>query len=111
MSPPRLAFVAFVLLGFLHARALQAVEPSPSAKTEMVVGEMCGGCVKKITARLKQMPEIATIQCDIKTSTVTVVPQANKTIAPRVLWDAMAQIGKTPKKLTGPTGTFTSQPN
>jgi len=108
MSQLRFAVAAFVLFGFAFAASLDAAETS--AKTEMVVGEMCGGCVKKITARLKQMPEIATIQCDIKTKTVTVVPQANKSISAHVLWDAMAQIGKTPSKLTGPSGTFTSQP-
>lgn len=75
-------------------RSRNAASP---AKTEMLVAEMCGGCVKKITARLKQIPEIATIQCDVNTSTVTVVPQADKSISPRVLWDAMAQIGRRPR--------------
>lgn len=116
MIRTKTALVALVVFGFLtmtlHAADAPATPAPPAApaKTQMVVGEMCGGCVTKITARLKQMPEIATIQCDIKTKTVTVVHRPDKTLSPRVLWDVMAQIGKTPKKMTGPAGTFTAQP-
>ncbi|MBN8624743.1 MAG: cation transporter [Planctomycetes bacterium] len=75
----------------------------------MDVGEMCGGCVKKITARLSQMPEVAAVKCDIARKTVTVTPKSDG-ISSRVLWDAMNEIGKTPKKLVDATGTYTAQP-
>lgn len=98
--PCLIAFSAFV---YAYAAA-------PSQNTVITVGEMCGGCVKSITARLNKLPDIAAVQCDIKTKTVTVVPRDGKSLSPRTLWEAMAEIGKTPKKLVAPAGSFTSKP-
>lgn len=92
-------------LDFVAARA-QAASPSD---TVVNVGEMCGGCVKKITARLNQMPEIASFQCDIAKKTVTVTPAAAG-LSPRVLWEALEEIGKKPVTMVGPAGTFTTKP-
>lgn len=88
--------------------AVSAAEPSPS--TVITMGEMCGGCVKQITAKLQPMPGIAQVRCDMNTKSVTVVPQPGQTLSPRVLWESMEAIGKTPKKLAGPSGTFTAKP-
>jgi periplasmic mercuric ion binding protein len=88
-----------------------AAEPvAKSQSTVMTVGEMCGGCVTKITAKLKPMPEVGQVTCDIPTKTVTVTPAAGKTISPKTLWEAMDSIGKAPKSLTGPSGTYKSKP-
>ena len=92
----------------LAAGMLNAAD-APKA-TVMTVGEMCGGCVKKITTRLEKMPGVATIECDIAKKSVTVTPAAGKDVTALALWDAMAEIGKTPKKMVGPTGTFTERP-
>lgn len=56
------------------------------------------------------MPDIKDIRCDVKTRTVQVMPKTGKILSPRALWEAMEQIGKTPRKLAGPSGTFTSKP-
>lgn len=80
------------------------------AATVMTVKEMCGGCVKKITKHLQPMKGIAAVQCDIKTKTVKVTPQPGYTLSPKGLWTVMDDIGKTPTKLVGPSGTFTSKP-
>lgn len=83
-----------------------AEEPAPIV---MNVGEMCGGCVKKITARLSKMPEVATIQCRIPKKSVTVTPKAGG-VSSKALWEAMVEIGKTPTKLVDASGTHTSPP-
>lgn len=77
--------------------------------TVMTVGEMCGGCVKKITARLKQMPNLVEVKCDIAKKTVTVVP-GDGGPSPRALWDAMEEIGKRPIRMVTASGTFTEKP-
>jgi copper chaperone CopZ len=71
---------------------------------------MCGGCVKNMTAKLEPMPNVGSIASDVKAKTITVTPKPGKVLSPRALWEAMEDIGKTPAKLAGPTGTFTSKP-
>jgi copper chaperone CopZ len=101
-----LVVMAVVVLA-ICSQGLAADTPKP---TVMEVGEMCGGCVKKITTRLETMPGVAKIECSIEKKTVTVSPAAEKGFTAVALWDAMAEIGKTPKKMVSPTGTFTERP-
>lgn len=104
----RVLTIALAMLICSGAVALEATE-KPAATT-MTVTEMCGGCVKKITKHLQPLAGIASIECDIKTKTVKVTPKAGVTLSPKMLWTEMDEIGKTPTKLVGPSGTFTSKP-
>ena len=99
--------VAAMVLGLAAGGTNAADTPK---KTVMEVGEMCSGCVKKITTRLEKMSGVGKIECDIAKKTVSVTPSAGKDFTAIALWDAMAEIGKTPKKMVGPTGTFTARP-
>lgn len=87
-----------------------AADQSTKMETVMTVGEMCGGCVKKIEKTLKPMKGVAGVRCDIKSKTVTVTPKSRVVLSPKTLWEAMAEIGKSPTKLVGPGGTFTEKP-
>lgn len=89
--------------------ASPVVAAEPPSPVVMSVGEMCGGCVKKITARLSKMPEIATIQCSVAKKSVTVTPKAGG-VSSKALWEAMVEIGKTPTKLVDASGAYTSAP-
>lgn len=101
------AALALIAPGTLAAES-QGGKP---ATTTIVVGEMCSGCVKKITARFdKEKKSVAKIKCDIKKKTVTIFPAKDVRLSPLKLWELMEGIGKKPKKLTGPDGTFTSKP-
>jgi copper chaperone CopZ len=82
----------------------------PQTETVITVGEMCGGCAKKIEKKLKPMEGVRDLRFDLKAKTVTVFPEAKTTLSPKALWLAMEEIGKTPKKLAGPSGTFTEKP-
>ncbi|MCC7425189.1 MAG: cation transporter [Planctomycetaceae bacterium] len=99
---PHAAFTAVMLVTAF------AVAASPN--TKIVCSEMCGGCAKKITAKLQTLPDIASIQCDRQTKTVTIVPKQGKQISPLTLWSTMESIGKTPVSLSGPGGTFNTRP-
>ncbi|MEX0715635.1 MAG: heavy-metal-associated domain-containing protein [Planctomycetaceae bacterium] len=87
-----------------------AAEGAAIRSTTITVGEMCNGCVKRITAKLEPMEAVGAVRCDIPTKTVTVDPAKGRNLSPRALWEAMEAIGKTPQKLAGPSGTFTSKP-
>ena len=95
-------FLALAMIATAHA--------AESTLTTITVGEMCGGCVKAITAKLQPLADVAKVQCDIKTKRVYILPAQGRVLSPRVLWEAMDEIGKTPTKLAGPSGTFTSKP-
>lgn len=102
----RSLFVAAIFGCFL-AYEVEAAEPAP---TTMYCSEMCGGCVKKITKHFDGATGIAELKFDVPSKSVTVVPAPGYQLSARALWEAMDQIGKTPVKLVGPTGTFTSKP-
>lgn len=104
----RAVTLALAVLLCSGAAELEAKD-KPTA-TVMTVKEMCGGCVKKITKHLQPLEGIASIECDIKTKTVKVTPKAGVTLSPKLLWTEMDEIGKTPTKLVGPSGTFNSKP-
>ena len=104
-------FSALALCGItLLTAAANAADKPTKADTVMTVGEMCGGCVKKIEKKLKPMDGVASVRCDIQAKTVTVHPKPKVTLSAKTLWEAMAEIGKTPQKLVGPGGTFTEKP-
>ncbi|MGC1273766.1 MAG: heavy metal-associated domain-containing protein [Planctomycetaceae bacterium] len=100
------------LCGLAVVATVTAADPPAKSKIETVitVGEMCGGCAKKIEKKLKPMEGVAGVRFDLKAKTVTVAPKAKATLSPKALWVAMEEIGKTPKKLVGPAGTFTEKP-
>ena len=102
---------AMTLLMALPVVASAAVQADATKKnTVMTVGEMCGGCVKKITKRFDGVKGIAGVKCSIEHNTVTVVPEDNIRLSPRGVWAIMEGIGKTPKKMICPLGTYTSKP-
>jgi len=101
----QLSLIAVAMLIVLPP-VVEAAEPAP---TVMTVSEMCGGCVKKISARLAQMPEVADVTCDVAAKSVTVTLKAGG-VSARTLWEAMDEIGKTPVKLVDGSGTYTEKP-
>jgi copper chaperone CopZ len=100
------------LCGLALVATASAADAPAKRKTETVitVAEMCGGCAKKIEKKLNPMEGVADVRFDLKAKTVTVVPKPKATLSPKALWVAMEEIGKTPKKLVGPSGTFTEKP-
>ncbi|MFN3159039.1 MAG: cation transporter [Rubinisphaera brasiliensis] len=81
-----------------------------AAKPTIVhVGEMCGGCANKVHKRFDDDKHVLRVECDIDENTITFYP-VSKPYTARYLWVELDQIGKTPTKLIGPDGTFTSKP-
>ncbi|QDS95177.1 Heavy-metal-associated domain protein [Roseimaritima multifibrata] len=103
------AGVMLLAVSLFVSSPAQAAEPAKS-NIEMTVGEMCGGCVKKITKRFEGVKGISKVLCSIEKKSVTLIPEQNVRLSPKGVWEAMEGIGKTPIKMVTPTGTYTSKP-
>ena len=72
----------------LLATAVLFVFPATAAEQEktntvMTVGEMCGGCVKKITKRFDGVEGIAKVQCNIEKKICDVDPRKGRSTEPQ----------------------------
>ena len=70
----------------------------------------CEGCAKRVREKLSAVSGVGDVKTDLKTKSATVVPKRDAKLSPRQLWEAVEKAGKTPVKLHGPCGTFTSKP-
>lgn len=87
---------------------VRAADPPP---TTITVSNMhCGGCAKKIATQLTAVTGVAKAEPDVEAKTVKVTPKANVVLSPKTLWEAVEKADKTPTKLEGPNGTFTTKP-
>jgi copper chaperone CopZ len=104
-----LSLVLAVALGWLHANEVLAqYQPAPTVIT--VPKMCCGGCAKKVAAKLTEVPGIGGVQPNVQTKTITVIAKPQAVLSPRALWEAIEQAGQQPTKLEGPSGTFTAKP-
>ncbi len=101
--------VMLIALSLLTAAPAQAADADKTSIV-MTVGEMCGGCVKKITKRFDGVEGIAKVDCSIEKQSVTLIPKDRVRLSPKGVWEIMESIGKTPTKMVTPDGTFTSKP-
>ncbi len=99
-----LATLAVVTLG----SALWA--QNPTATTITVPDMHCMGCAKKMANQLYQVPGVAKVQANVEATTLTVTPKEQQAVSPRGLWEAIEKAGYRPRKLEGPSGTFTQKP-
>lgn len=74
-----LALIAAMMVAASPASAVEADETD----TIMAVGEMCGGCVKKITKRFDGVKGIAQVRCSIEHQSVTLIPEKGTRLSPR----------------------------
>ncbi len=102
--------VVTTLIAAIFMSALVHADEKKVTNTTVTVGEMCGGCVKQITKRFDKEKSISKIKCDIEKKTVTLFPAKDVRLSPKGVWEILESIGKKPKKLVGPDGTFTSKP-
>ena len=101
--------IAALLAGAVLTAPSQA-EDKRIVTTTVTVGEMCGGCVKRITAHFDKIKEVEKIKCDINAKTVMLFPAKSVRLSPKKIWETMESIGKKPSKLVSPDGTYTSKP-
>ncbi len=70
----------------------------------------CEGCAKRVREKLTAVSGVSEVKTDLKTKFATIISKRDATLSPKALWEAVEKAGKTPLKLIGPDGTFTSKP-
>ena len=106
----RRMFVAAAALALAAPAAVVWAAERSQVTTIEVLDLDCPSCAKKIAAHLAEVEGVADAKADPKSKTATVVPKAKAAPSPKALWEAVEKGGKTPAKLTGPSGTFTEKP-
>jgi copper chaperone len=96
-----------------HAEPVKAEQPAkldPKATQISVDGMTCAGCAKTVTKALTAVEGVESVVIDLKATTATVTPKADKKPSPKDLWDAVEKADYKPTKLEGPEGTFEKKP-
>ena len=93
----------------LMASAAQA-ETKVAYTTIHVHNMHCADCAKQIARKLYALPGVVEVRADVPKNIAYVVPQKDKTLAPRAMWEAVESAGFAVARLEGPQGTFTAKP-
>ena len=88
---------------------MQAASPVPYT-TIHVHNMHCGECAKKIARKLYALPGVVEVRADVNNNIAYVVPQKEKTLSARSMWEAVEAAGFQVAKLEGPQGTFVAKP-
>ncbi|HZN34201.1 MAG TPA: heavy-metal-associated domain-containing protein [Pirellulaceae bacterium] len=79
--------------------------------TTIVVQDMhCADCAKQIARKLYALPGVVEVRADVPKNIAYVVPQKDKTVSSRAMWEAVEAAGFKVARLEGPQGTFTAKP-
>ena len=88
--------------------AVHAAGPAPTVIS--IPGLHCGGCAKKVVAKLETVAGVSVAEADMKSKTITVVPAVDAIVSPKSLWEAVESADQKPARLEGPAGVFTTKP-
>src|SRR5262245_36530591 len=103
-----------VAFSFVASLGLTCFVSASETKTKATVisipGLHCDGCGKKVAAKVMEIRGVESVFASMQTKTVNVTPKAGASLSPKALWEAVEKANKTPTKLEGPNGTFTSKP-
>jgi copper chaperone CopZ len=98
--------LALLLLG---SQQLQATSPVPYT-TIRVHNMHCDECAKKIARKLYAIPGVVEVRADVNNNIAYVVPQKDKSLSARSMWEAVEAAGFAVARLEGPQGTYTAKP-
>ncbi len=109
LTRKRLVSLVSIFSLLLTVGTVRGSEPIP---TTITIPKMdCGGCAKKIAAKLTEVAGVAKAEPNVEARTIKVTAKANVLVSPKALWEAVEKADKKPTKLEGPSGAFTSKPN
>lgn len=91
--------------------AATAFAQTPVTYTTIRVHNMhCDACAKKIARKLYTVPGVVEVRADVAKNIAYVVPQKEKNLSPRTLWESVEAAGFKVARLDGPQGAFTAKP-
>ncbi len=105
----RLAVSCLLALAVL-AGGLARAETKITYTTIYVHDMHCADCAKQIARKLYALPGVVEVRADVPKNIAYVVPQKDKSLAPRSMWEAVEAAGFKVARLEGPHGTFTAKP-
>ncbi|MEN9723090.1 MAG: hypothetical protein RJB38_1076 [Pseudomonadota bacterium] len=86
------------LLSFVFMLHLSAWASGPTQI--LVEGMTCGGCEKSVKAAFAKLPEVQSVDVQVKTGKVTVTFQPEKSLTEQQLREAIQSAGYRVKKIT-----------
>ena len=88
-----------------------ALAANPVAYTTIHVHNMhCENCAKKIARKLYAVPGVVEVRADVPKNIAYVVPQKEKSLSPKTLWEAVEASGFKVARLDSPQGSFSTKP-
>lgn len=103
--------LTLVLVASAHNVGWAATDAKSTTKTTITLKVLsCEGCAKRVREKLTAVSGVSEVKTDLKAKSATITPEGDSTPSPKQLWEAVEEAGKTPVKLDGPDGTFTSKP-
>ena len=94
----------------LIAGGLARAETKVTYTTIYVHDMHCADCAKQIARKLYALPGVVEVRADVPKNIAYVVPQKDKSLAPRSMWEAVEAAGFKVARLEGPSGTYTAKP-
>jgi copper chaperone CopZ len=97
----------FLMVGLM----VTAIEAATPARTTTITIKMANeNCANRITASIREVPNVGEARADVERRIVTVTPAGPRLPSPRALWDAVEKTNHAVVQLEGPQGKFTSKP-
>jgi Cu+-exporting ATPase len=108
---PSMHRLAAALLAALVLIPIAARAETKVAYTTIHVQNMhCADCAKQIARKLYALPGVVEVRADVPKNIAYVVPQKDKAVSSRAMWEAVEAAGFAVARLEGPQGTFTTKP-
>src|SRR5262245_30977180 len=101
---------AACLAALLLVTSVVRAETKVAYTTIHVQNMHCADCAKQIARKLYALPGVVEVRADVPKNVAYVVPQKDKTLPPRAMWEAVEAAGFAVARLDGPQGTFTTKP-
>lgn len=89
---------------------LPAASPAVTYTTIYVQDMHCGECAKTIARKLYAIPGVVEVRADVAKNIAYVVPQKDKTVASKTVWEAVESAGFRVVRVESPQGTYTTKP-
>ena len=98
------------ILALAMCAELQAASPAVTYTTIYVQDMHCGECAKKIARKLYAVPGVVEVRADVSKNVAFVVPQKDKTVASKAVWEAVESAGFRVVRVESPQGSYTTKP-
>jgi len=98
------------ILALAVCAELPAASPAVTYTTIYVQDMHCGECAKTIARKLYAIPGVVEVRADVAKNVAYVVPQKDKTVPSKSVWEAVESAGFRVVRLDSPQGSYSTKP-